>query len=39
MVPGVVWLPTRPRGHGVAEHLASAAGDPVAIAPTQEVSR
>ena len=28
MVPGVVWLPTRPRGHDVAEHLAAAAGDP-----------
>jgi len=31
MVPGVVWLPTRPRGHDVAEHLAAAAGDPVRI--------
>ena len=31
MVPGVVWLPTRPRGHGVAEHLAATAGDPVRI--------
>jgi NADH-quinone oxidoreductase subunit G len=31
MVAGVVWLPTRPRGHGIAEHLAAATGDPVRI--------
>ncbi|MFT4166730.1 MAG: NADH-quinone oxidoreductase subunit G [Microlunatus sp.] len=31
MVPGVVWLPTRPRGHDVAEQLAATAGDPVRI--------
>ena len=34
MVPGVVWLPARPRGHDVATHLAAAAGDPVTISPT-----
>ena len=33
MVPDVIWLPTRPRGHEIAEHLAAAAGDPVLIAP------
>ena len=39
MVPGVVWLPARPRGHDVATHLAAAAGDPVTISPTtSEVS-
>ena len=31
MVPGVVWLPARPRGHDVATHLAAASGDPVRI--------
>jgi NADH-quinone oxidoreductase subunit G len=40
MVPGVVWLPARPRGHDVATHLAAAAGDPVTITPsTSEVLR
>ena len=34
MVPNVIWLPTRPRGHEVAEHLAAAAGDPVLITPS-----
>ena len=37
MVPGVVWLPSRPRGHDVATHLAAAAGDPVTISPSSEV--
>ncbi|HEU5487137.1 MAG TPA: molybdopterin-dependent oxidoreductase, partial [Microlunatus sp.] len=31
MVPGVVWLATRPRSHNVAVHLAAAAGDAVRI--------
>ena len=36
LVPGVVWLPTRPRGHDVAEHLAAAPGDPVRISAPRE---
>jgi NADH-quinone oxidoreductase subunit G len=37
MVPGVVWLPTRPRGHDVARHLAATAGDPVRISTPERL--
>ncbi|MDN5769537.1 MAG: molybdopterin-dependent oxidoreductase, partial [Microlunatus sp.] len=36
MVPGVVWLPTRPPGYDLASNLAAAAGDPVRIEPATE---
>jgi hypothetical protein len=37
MVDGVVWLPSRPPGQGIPQHLAATAGDLVTIGPATEI--